>query len=270
MTLKALIKKGGSYGDSSMEFFRFPGGEYDIKPGEAEHEDHMGVFVTSASPDELIKAGLYANLMKKLQKRAVLLLPYAPAARADRGVPCGAEVYAGIINSFGFDEVRVFDPHSPVIMELINNSIAVDSTALIVETVAQEGYVGVIAPDKGAVARAGAVAQGLQVPLYIADKKRDFETGKLLEYSITGLPENGKLLVVDDICDGGGTFLLLAQASELPQERLNLWISHGIFSGRAPLLNTKFEKIFTTDSFEGIHAGAMELHTVPVLPALLK
>jgi len=66
-------------------------------------------------------------------------------------------------------------------------------------------YTGIIAPDKGALNRAEALAHAFEVPLYIGGKTRDFETGKLTGFTMESLPEGGKFLIVDDICDGGGT-----------------------------------------------------------------
>jgi len=60
-------------------------------------------------------------------------------------------------------------------------------------------------------------------------------------------------LIVDDICDGGGTFLGLGE--ELKKKNagpLFLAISHGIFSKGFDELVKVYEQIFTTDSFRTI------------------
>jgi ribose-phosphate pyrophosphokinase len=93
---------------------------------------------------------------------------------------------------------------------------------------------GVIAPDKGAVDRAGAVARRLGVALLIAGKVRDSATGKLSGFTAPEGLEAGRYLLVDDICDGGGTFAGLAQAirEAQPDAELHLWVTHGLFTGR--------------------------------------
>ena len=58
-------------------------------------------------------------------------------------------------------------------------------------------------------------------------------------------------LIVDDICDGGGTFIGLA--NELKNKnagKLYLAVSHGIFSRGFDDLEKCFTKIFTTDSIK--------------------
>jgi ribose-phosphate pyrophosphokinase len=56
---------------------------------------------------------------------------------------------------------------------------------------------------------------------------------------------------VDDICDGGGTFLGLAEATGLPWSRVDLYVSHGVFSKNAlKNLSEKFEYVYTTNSYD--------------------
>jgi ribose-phosphate pyrophosphokinase len=55
---------------------------------------------------------------------------------------------------------------------------------------------------------------------------------------------------VDDICDGGGTFLGLAEATGLPWSRVDLYVSHGVFSKNAlDNLRERFEYVYTTNSY---------------------
>jgi ribose-phosphate pyrophosphokinase len=109
---------------------------------------------------------------------------------------------------------------------------------------------GIIAPDKGARLRAQGVADLAGLPVYTATKARDEFSGRLSNFAIEGLPDAGRLLVVDDICDGGGTFMGLAEASGLDRERLHLYVSHGVFSNDALYnLPLHFARIYTTNSY---------------------
>lgn len=253
-----------------MTPFQFPGGEYHLKDVDPS-EDLVGAVLYGSDPAELVQLGLWADAMHQLGKRAVAYIPYFPAARADRGVPFGGKVYADMVNGFKLDEVVIFDPHSPVIVELLNNVRVVDSAGLVAHAIGDvkaNGYVGVIAPDKGAVARAQRAAEALGLPLFKATKERDFETGKLLKFEVEELPAEGRLLIVDDICDGGGTFMGLAEVTGLPKDRLSLWVSHGIFSGRANLLTEKFAEIYTTDSHPGARREDVGALVTPIFPHL--
>lgn len=253
-----------------MTPFQFPGGEYHLKDVDPD-EKSAGAVLYGSDTAELVQLGLWADAIHQLGQKAIAYIPYFPAARADRGVPFGGKIYADLVNGFNLDEVVIFDPHSPVIVELLNNVRVVDSAALVAHAVGDveaAGYVGVIAPDKGAVPRAQRAADALGLPLFKATKERDFETGKLLKFEVEELPAEGRLLIVDDICDGGGTFLGLADVTGLPKERLSLWVSHGIFSGRANLLTEKFSRIYTTDSHPGARREDVGALVTPIFPHL--
>lgn len=103
--------------------------------------------------------------------------------------------------------------------------------------------------------------------MFRAEKHRNPDTGKLDGFSCEPLPETGRFLVVDDICDGGGTFMGLAGSTGLPKERLGLWVSHGVFSGRAPQLAEHFGEIVTSDSYPAQNP-VEGLRTVPLTPYL--
>jgi ribose-phosphate pyrophosphokinase len=81
-------------------------------------------------------------------------------------------------------------------------------------------------------------------------KHRDVKTGQLSGFKVQSDDMQGRdCLIVDDICDGGGTFLGLAEALKAKGAgRLYLAISHGIFSKGVEPLTTVFDHIFTTDS----------------------
>lgn len=252
----------------------FPAGEPHVKvanentgKGDLTEIAHL----TGADANELVLLGMWADAARQRGADTVALIPYLPGARADRGLPFGARVYADIINSFHIDQIICFDPHSPTMPNLIRNLTVVDSAVLIRHAIVgkvsdqhAQAYTGIIAPDKGAVARAQRVASACHLPLYKAEKHRDEATGQLSGFSCEDLPEGGKYLIVDDLCDGGGTFIGLAEATGLTREHLGLYVSHGVFSGRANYLWEWFKDIFTTDSFppkNDIGATVIPLHT---------
>jgi len=250
MTIKFLKRNSDdTVSRSTMEPFKFPAGEWHLKNIDPD-EVSAGAMLLGTDVDDLVLLGLWADAVRASGQRTVAYIPYAPAARADRGTPFGARIYAGIINSFNLDEVVVFDPHSPVIVEELNNVRVVESAPLIGNFFGDNhDFTGVIAPDKGALERASDAAEVLQVPVYTATKERDFETGKLKNFAIEGLPSEGHYLIVDDICDGGGTFAGLAAASGLSKDQLSLWVSHGVFSGRAGDNLQAFRRVYTTNSY---------------------
>ncbi|WP_022908353.1 ribose-phosphate pyrophosphokinase-like domain-containing protein [Curtobacterium sp. B18] len=260
----------GTQTTATFSTMRFPAGEAHVKVA---HDADAGDLIEIATlrgtnGDDLLMLGMWADAVRQRGSRSVALIPYLPGARQDRGLPFGAKVYADVVNGFGIDQVIAFDPHSPVIVDLVERLTVVTSETVVRDhVVAGSDYSGIIAPDKGAVARATAVAETCGLPVFRAEKHRNPDTGKLDGFTCEPLPETGRLLVVDDICDGGGTFMGLAGATGLPKERLGLWVSHGVFSGRAPQLAEHFGEIVTTDSYPA--QNAIEgLRTIELTPTL--
>lgn len=252
---------------SALSPFSFPAGEAHIKREEQRELEPTEIAIiqpdANSIHDDLFQLAMWNDyvLTQKHQPQRVLILPYVPGARADRGTPWGIDVYSDFINRMNLEQIIVFDPHSPVTEEMLgDNFFGHDSLTVVRSDELFDGvhtslynfeqYAGIIAPDKGAVKRAHAVATRLEIPLFRAEKKRDEATGKLSGFTVESLPREGKLLLIDDICDAGGTFLGLADASGLSKERLDLFVSHGVFSRNAETaLPEKYGKVFTTNSY---------------------
>lgn len=214
-------------------------------------------------------------LAERYDSRPHLVLPFVPGARQDRLNPTGdflftAKSVAGMINARRFASVTVLDPHSEVTPALIDRCRVIHAADCIKTPPGK--YAAVISPDAGAEKRAADVARKLGVPLIHAWKTRDVTTGAIsgfgadIEGIATACPvQDGgripRLLVVDDICDGGGTFTGLAQAlrARVTEIDLHLWTTHGIYSkGVAPLAE-HFSHIYCTDSILGDRPGVIQI-----------
>lgn len=256
--------------ESSDKPMKFPAGERHIIDAAPDDEVPLFVVVRGSNANHYALAAMWIDLQHRKGHKVAAIIPYLPGARQDRGEPLGALVYARIINAMQADQVITFDPHSTVMPKMIDNLTVVDSTKVVLHAVGREQYQGVIAPDKGARARAQRVADAMSVPCYQASKVRDFTTGKLSSFACEPIPEATNVLVVDDICDGGGTFLGLADATNLPASRLGLWVSHGVFSGQPKVLHQMYRRIYTTDSHPGSLRPNYADITIPIVSYLAK
>lgn len=180
-----------------------------------------------------------------------LILPFVPGARQDRINLTGDILYtaksvANMINERKFETVQILDPHSPVIEGLIDR-VRVYPLEKVYANL-WKGYTGVIAPDKGSVARAHIASVTLGKPLYRGGKVRDESTGKLTGFEVEDLPKGGHFIVIDDICDGGGTFAGLGEKIREQNCFADLFVTHGIFSKGAHDLKQIYKNIYTTNS----------------------
>jgi len=79
-------------------------------------------------------------------------------------------------------------------------------------------------------------------------KKRDPHTGDLSGFGVEGNPDlhGKKVVIIDDICDGGGTFLGLgAEINRLGAYELKLGVTHGLFTKGMTALEDTFDVIMS-------------------------
>jgi ribose-phosphate pyrophosphokinase len=249
-----------------FQSFVFAGGEPHVKIN-PDFDQTMPVTITHRlnSFNDLGLLCLAVDALQRMHiKLADLYIPYFPAARQDRvmvkGEPLSVKVYADIINTFKFKKVFVFDAHSEVTSAVLNNCEVIPNHVFIQKVIQSIGNeVLLISPDGGALKKIYKVSEFLSgVEVVECSKSRDVKTGKLTGFKVYADDLNGTdCLIVDDICDGGGTFIGLAE--ELKKKnagKLYLAISHGIFSKGFENL-TCFEKIFTTDSFKNMESNGL-------------
>lgn len=192
-------------------------------------------------------------------KKSILNLPYLPHARADRvfenGNALPLEVFLDSI--LGFTEVMLTDPHSEFIFQkeyhqVIEVSIKPQHQCFIDTVRDIESGSVLVSPDKGAAKKIHQLQQRLDthtVATFVieANKKRDVSTGRIID---TTLPEDfdyaGKTFyIVDDICDGGGTFIPLAQKlKDLGAKEVNLYVTHMIGAKGLDIFREVIDTVF--------------------------
>jgi ribose-phosphate pyrophosphokinase len=199
--------------------------------------------------DFLALAQLKALLDTK-SKRCKLEICYLPYARQDKEIAndttFALRPFAGLLNSLKFDEILIHDPHSVVALSEIQNSKALYPTASVKHVFSMTQSDLICYPDKGARTRYGAIYPFESI---YGEKVRDQQTGRITSYAVVGDPQGKRVLIVDDICDGGATFTLLAQElMKMRATELNLFITHGIFSkGLADIHRSGIKRIFTRE-----------------------
>lgn len=274
-------------GDGSLLYtkFHYPAGEMQVRLTPAglemiEGANEIRIIARISSADDLMELALLRSTLGACS----VALPYLPYARADRrfvpGDCFGLAAFANIINSIGFDEVRTLDAHSHMAGELIEDLKDVSALPLIERAIHKfsalhhSWAINVLFPDDGALARykvPDAIGNNhgeIRITKHACQKRRDAATGKLSGFTVPtrkqleGLPT----LIVDDICDGGGTFLGIADALNgnptslgLPTV-MGLYVTHGIFSKGFDALRAKFSRIYTTDTM-GLQHSHENVHT---------
>uniref|UniRef100_A0AB39CC65 Ribose-phosphate pyrophosphokinase n=1 Tax=Pseudomonas phage RVTF4 TaxID=3236931 RepID=A0AB39CC65_9VIRU len=265
------------------EMVKMPGGELHPQLGELDGDSYTLIADTRSSED-LFAILVTHNAIKRNCPGAVidLRIGYVPYARQDRvaneGEALSIEAMADFLNMMNFRKVEISDPHSDVTPALIKNVKVRTQVEILrkwlvhVDQGGESGYQSfkinptewvLVAPDAGAIKKTDKIAKELGFSgIVYMDKERDTQTGKITRTFPRLYVENGKhtpvseiagkkLLVVDDICDGGYTFIQLADAlKEFAPEKLDLFVTHGIFSkGTDCLLEAGYNRILTTNAY---------------------
>ena len=185
-----------------------------------------------------------------------LYMPYVPNARQDRVKECGdvftLKYFAETINSLGFRKVFGLDVHSSVTPALIDNYEDIFPMHYITEAIDNCSETPILFyPDSGAAKR---YSDNLKMPYAYGIKNRDWQTGEIKSLSVA---DNGidlkdrTVLIVDDICSRGGTFIHSAKKlKELGAAKIYLYVTHcenTILDGDL-LKDDLIEHVFTTDS----------------------
>lgn len=202
-----------------------------------------------------------------------LHISYLLTARMDRvmqdGEPFSLKVVAGMINAAAFKKIRIFDPHSEVSTALIDRSYPVTNHLFVQDALGhyfsehgRDTPFCLVSPDAGALKKIHYLARFLGVEDVVeCMKERDVKTGKLVSFETVAADLAGKTcFIVDDICDGGGTFAGTAKIlREKGAGNVLLIVSHGIFSKGISIDN--IDRIYTTDSYRnvpGVHCFPVE------------
>jgi len=184
-------------------------------------------------------------------KKKVLVIPYLMAARYDRlmqqGDSIDLKVVADLVNSCSFEKVYLYDVHSEVSLLLIKNAIGITNENLVKAYDKSDAVL--ICPDAGASKKVGKYFgwnSNIKEIVYCS-KNRELSTGKLtLEILEPQECSNRNCVIIDDICDGGGTFLAIAE--KIQPAHLTLIVTHGIFSKGFDTLHKYFQQIIVSDS----------------------
>ena len=219
-------------------------------------------------------------LRRSSARRVTAVVPYFGYARQDRKTaprtPISAKLVANLITEAGANRVLTLDLHAAQIQGFFD--IPVDNlyaaplfTADIQQRLAGRTLM-IVSPDVGGVLRARNLASRLNCDLAIIDKRRE-RAGVSEVMNIIGEVEGCDCILVDDICDSGGTLCNAATAlMEGGARSVGVYVTHGVLSGGAVarISASPIEMMTITDSIEPTLAvqGAANLRTFTIAPLL--
>lgn len=238
-----------------LECFKFPGGEWQVKVRPC---STCTIEAYLYSADDIILLLLVVDAIKRLGCLIrSLTIPYFPYARQDRicnfGESLSVKIMVDLINYLDLPSVMVYDPHSNVTPALLNKCRTISMADLLRGApslkILNENII-LVAPDVGAEKKVAEYAKEINASMICATKTRNVQTGEITSTIVHDNVEGLDLLVMDDICDGGRTFIELAKVLKAKgAKELYLYVTHGIFSKGLKELSQYYKHIYCYHTF---------------------
>lgn len=263
-----LDLRQGICDNAQYNAWKFPGGEIHVKIKDfkkiLEFNGSVNIVTRLNSSDDIILLLLVVDTIREVSvnQKIELFIPYMPYQQADRKFSDGEcfslKSIANIINSMRFDKVKIFDSHSDVSLALINNSEGIDNSKFISNVILDLSNKGIstddiilLSPDAGAFKKIFKISEKICFTGQVetCSKSRNGTTQEIT-YRVPEFNKDKVVLICDDICLGGRTFINIAKVIKNP---CYLAVSHGIFNSGGygdpiPQLKAVFNGIYTTNS----------------------
>lgn len=259
MTLN--LKEGfGQFGPPlSFKASRFPAGERYIKV-----EVPTGIFSVRINT-RINCSGDFMELLMAvdaLKRQGVtdieLFIPYFPYSRQDRvcseGESFSLKVVCKILEDLNVHRIVTYDAHSGMATAFLDNLVSYRNNREVIDFLdylSLASGVRLVSPDVGAMKKTldlhSNYPDRFHEKVLVCRKQRVFNEVKY--HDVDADLTDQTVLVVDDICDGGATFLSLAEKLEKAGARqMYLFVSHGIFSKGQEELIKHYRMIGTSNS----------------------
>lgn len=215
-------------------------------PNSLLHGDNANIHWEFQHEGELLHIAQLKDLIN--YKKYYLHIPYIPYARQDKMVDnyetfalCS---FAKLLNALKFDVVLSLDVHSLIARDLIHNLCDTLPKKQINKVIDYVDPDIIVYPDAGAVER---YSKSINFDFIYGIKLRDKKSGRIFKYDLNVTNSPSRVLIIDDICDGGATFMILTEKlKQAGAHEIFLYVTHGIFSKGVKILkDAGIKRIFT-------------------------
>lgn len=223
----------------------FADGETLVELGETVRGKRIYVVQSTCRPvnESLMELLICLDALRRSSAAEITcVIPYFGYARQDRKAsprqPITAKLVAAMLEQAGANRVVTFDLHAAQIQGFFHCPVDdLTTVPMIGHYFINKGFANsntvVVSPDHGGVKRARNLAEMLEIPLAIIDKRRP-RANVCEAVTIIGDVKDKNAIIVDDICDTGGSLIAASQIlKENGAKDVYVAISHGIFSNNA-------------------------------------
>jgi len=251
------VKFGESLGKINIQ--KFSDGEIGVEYQESIRGQFVFLVQSTFSPtDNLMELLLMIDAAKRASAyKVIAVIPYYGYARQDRKdrprVAIGSKLVANMLTAAGADRVITMDLHAPQIQGYFDIPVDhLDSSAIFIPYIEELNLENLIfaAPDVGSANRIREIASYFEVDMVICDKHRK-RANEIASMVVIGDVADRDIILIDDICDTGGT---LAKAAGLLREKgarsVRAFCTHPVLSGNAyeNIENSCLEELVVCDT----------------------
>lgn len=233
------------------EKFNFPCGEMQVKITEVYGDKRVSAHFAFEKNEDIIELLLVADALKRM---GLILegisMPYIPFSRQDRanqkGEALSLAVFCTLINRLGAS-VEVCDPHSDVAVALLDRVKVRQQHEIFAPMLAEKSDFYLVSPDGGALKKIYKLAEKVRsIGVVECSKNRDVRTGAITGVTAHTDDLRGKdCYIVDDICDGGRTFIEVAKVlKEKNAGKIVLMVTHGFFTKGLGVFDLLIDEIY--------------------------
>jgi ribose-phosphate pyrophosphokinase len=213
---------------------------------------------TFAPADNLMELLLMIDAAKRASAyKVIAVMPYYGFARQDRKdrprVAIGSKLVANMLTAAGADRVITMDLHAPQIQGYFDIPVDhLDSSAIFIPYIENLKLANLTfaAPDVGSANRIREVATYFECEMVICDKHRK-RANEIASMVVIGDVQDRDIVLIDDICDTGGT---LAKSAGLLKDKgarsVRALCTHPVLSGNAyeNIENSVLEELVVCDT----------------------
>lgn len=240
--------------DIKYTISRFPDGEVQITLKEFTRKDTIKVMCRITNVDELFLVKQVFDILDRNDVVYDVFISYLMGMRMDRVMdfnrPFTLKIVANILKNSNAREFEILEPHS----SRTYREFGTYEKSMPEVLNRLDGY-QIVIPDAGAKDRYEDVFfYDYPADTIFCSKVRDIETGEILRIQVDN-PEvisDRPMMILDDLCDGGGTFLGIAEAIRIikPDAKLNINIVHAVNGVGLQRLSGAFDHVYITNSYK--------------------
>ncbi len=240
LSKKIAIRFGEPLGKINIQ--KFSDGEIAVEFQESIRGQFVFLVQSTFSPtDNLMELLLMIDAAKRASAyKVIAVIPYYGYARQDRKdrprVAIGSKLVANMLTAAGADRVITMDLHAPQIQGYFDIPVDhLDSSAIFIPYIENLNLENLTfaAPDVGSANRIREIASFFEVEMVICDKHRK-RANEIASMVVIGDVTNRDIVLIDDICDTGGT---LVKSAGLLMEKgarsVRAFCTHPVLSGNA-------------------------------------